>query len=1414
MALFWQTRLGRWTKWPLISLAALVAFYAFMGFLVVPWVVCAAAPGQITKALGRPASIGAVRINPFALSLSIQDLRILDRDGGGVFLSFGELRANLELSSLFHGGVVLSEAGLVRPVVRVTRNRDGSFNFSDLLAGGAKPAPAPAKTRSKPLALHVENIHVDEAVLVFKDEATGRAHTIRGLNFSAPTLLNLAESIENLVPVEVRGEVNGAALAVDIKTRPFRASQEALVSLRLRNLQIVPLAVHAPVEFAAPPVSGRFSLDLDLASHVENGRLWAQVSGHVSLDDLVLAPPAGRPLVKLPKLAVVLAPSVVTQGELRIESVRLLKPEIRVERGPKGEINLASIVKVPPAPPAPPPPPPPPDPPQAAPFSVSVGLVEIAGGRVEFTDRSTPKPFQTTLSPISLALVDARSTPGHKMGFRMDVATSHGVKFHLEGEARHTPVAVQGLAAVNGVRLSDYEPYYGGAVPFAIRDGVLGLGAAFDAALVKGEPRVRLADAWLALKALSLARKDKAEPFFTMSNLDVRGGEAAMPERQFAVARVRIEAPYLRARRDKQGAVDLASLAPPPAPAPAAPPPASPSEAPFAFALGALEMAGGRVDFADDANAQPFRTSVHPIDVEIRGFRTTPGHRAGFKASLATDGGEAIRTAGDFCLDPIASKGAVVVTGVPLRRYAPYYSDRVLFDLDGVFGAGADWDAALGKGEPVVRLANLSLALKDLALRRRGEAGPFLSWALFAAQGGWASLAGRDAGVGEVALHGLRLRAKRDAKGVVDLARLTPPPAAADAKPEPEPKPAAKPAAAEPPAKPWTFTLGKLLFDDLSAHVRDEAATEPANIRVDKLRLALENFSTKSGVKGKAALSFVLNDKGSLAVTGEARVAPLAAEMKIDLKDIGLAEFQGYLPAGVNARLRDGRFGLSGALALDAPANAEMKTSFKGKLGLEGLHVSNRASTEDFLKLGELSVTGIDADVSPLRVRIAEVKLSKMFAPVVMAADGTINLTKIAPPAPSAPQADPPPKPAGPPAPKPDVAVERIVLEKCAVDFTDNTVKPPFVYGISDMDLTVAHLALRNPKPLDITFSAKAGRGALISVKGQAHPMAEALELDLATRVQGVSLPAMSPYSAKAIGYDVAKGDLALDVKARIEKGAIDLGASINIAEFSMVPNEQAENRTALPVGLAIALLKNRKGEIRLSPRITGDLKDPDFHIASEVVKFLLNLVEKAATAPFALLGALLPGGESLEFVEFDYGSAEPSPESAKKLDLLAQALDDRPELKVEIEGYVDMTQDSAALRKQAGAAKVKDMWLASLPEEERAAAEKEGMNPEVYRKFLEDLCRSIGANLREFPYDRLGRPKLRLMELFVEARLPVAPAVLKDLAQRRAANARAHILAAAKIEPERVTVVTPESLAPKEVEGVRASRISFRLKQ
>jgi hypothetical protein len=312
-----------------------------------------------------------------------------------------------------------------------------------------------------------------------------------------------------------------------------------------------------------------------------------------------------------------------------------------------------------------------------------------------------------------------------------------------------------------------------------------------------------------------------------------------------------------------------------------------------------------------------------------------------------------------------------------------------------------------------------------------------------------------------------------------------------------------------------------------------------------------------------------------------------------------------------------------------------------------------------------------------------------------------------------------------------------------------------------------------------------------------------------------MELSPTTPYAGKYVGYTVEKGKLSFDLKYLIVKKKLESQNYIFLNQLTLGEKVESPHATKLPVKLAIALLKNRNGEVKLDIPVTGSLDDPKFSVWGIILKILINLLARAATSPFSLLGAVFGGGEELSYVEFDYGSTIISEANVKKLDTIVKALHDRPSLKMDIEGHVDLEKDKDGLIRYLFDKKIKVQKLNEMVKKGQPVVQVDDIKiePPEYEKYLK-----MAYKEEKFPKPKnvigmakdLPAPEMeKLMLTYIE----VKESDLRTLASQRSMKVKDAILKSGQVEPERVFILEPKSLAPEKKEKVKNSRVDFKLK-
>jgi hypothetical protein len=400
-------------------------------------------------------------------------------------------------------------------------------------------------------------------------------------------------------------------------------------------------------------------------------------------------------------------------------------------------------------------------------------------------------------------------------------------------------------------------------------------------------------------------------------------------------------------------------------------------------------------------------------------------------------------------------------------------------------------------------------------------------------------------------------------------------------------------------------------------------------------------------------------------------------------------------------------------------------------------------------------------------------------------------------------------------APEVPVRIDTVTLQGGKVNFSDHYIKPNYSASLVEIGGRVSGLSSEESRLADIDLRGKLENSAPLEIVGKINPLAKNLFLDLKVDFRDMDLSPLSTYAGRYAGYGIEKGKLTLNLQYHIEKRKLESENKVFLDQFTFGEAVDSPKATKLPVKLAVSLLKDRNGEIRLDLPVTGSIDDPKFSIWGIVWKIIGNLLVKAATSPFALLGAIFGGGEQLSYLEFAPGSADIPATDEEKIGTLVKALYDRPALKLEIEGHVDVEKDREEIRQRIFRRKVAAQKLADLVKTGQSSPAPDNVRIETaeYPKYL---ARAYKAEKFPKPRNIIGMAKelpVPEMEKLMLTHIQVTEDDLRRLAMERASRVRDRLVAAGKVEPGRIFLVEPKTLSPERKEKRRDSRVDFRIR-
>ncbi len=680
----------------------------------------------------------------------------------------------------------------------------------------------------------------------------------------------------------------------------------------------------------------------------------------------------------------------------------------------------------------------------------------------------------------------------------------------------------------------------------------------------------------------------------------------------------------------------------------------------------------------------------------------------------------------------------------------------------------------------------------------------------------------RQVRIGEARLKGGHGLIKRSAKGLIEWIE---PPALRVAE-----------AAQKDPAAPWRVDIARYVGEEINVRFEDAAVSPKAAHTVEGLNFELANLSTEPAQAAQVKADFWLNSKGNVAIDGSVVPMPLDANLNLDVKSVELLPLQPYFSENLNIDITRGRVTAKGnvqlrlAEAAKDKGDAGLKGGFTGQVTIGDFQAVDKLNSADFLRWKSLYLGKIDVRLGPDSVTVGDIALADFFARVIVSPEGKLNLLQIVredqeqvegeAPEVSVESSDgrataPVAVERGPVLP---VKIGKITLQGGNVRFTDNFIKPNHSANLREIGGSVTGLSSDAGSRATLELRGNYDNVAPLTIAARINPLSEKPYLDLQADVKGIELTTLSAYSGKYAGYAIDKGKLSLFVKYKIENDQLEAENRVFLDQLTFGDAVESAEATSLPVKLAVSLLKNRAGEIDINLPISGSLNDPEFSVGGLVVKVIVNLLGKALTSPFALIGSMFGGGEELSNVEFGAGRAALAPEALKRLEILAKALVDRPGLKLEIEGKFDPELDPEGLKRARIDRKVRAAKREELTRKnvESGDAETVEVTAQEYPALLERVYRE-----EKFPKPRNAIGILKSLPVEEMEKLMLANSTVNDddlraLADRRAKAVRDWLIGH-EVPVERVFLLPSKAATTEEKTNgekkLAASRVDFSLK-
>ncbi|MEA5114545.1 MAG: DUF748 domain-containing protein [Geobacteraceae bacterium] len=1106
----------------------------------------------------------------------------------------------------------------------------------------------------------------------------------------------------------------------------------------------------------------------------------------------------GKEFVNFSSVSLRVSPASLTRRALIVSNVSVTRPYVHLVRTAPNTYNFSDLIK--------------PKDPKSKPIQFSINNIEIKNGSVDFLDQAANRPTDHTVRRLDLSipffsnieyLADIYVAPRIK-------AVINGASFSADGRLK--PLAQsREVSIILNIRDADI-PYYMAYLPvkspLVVKSGnlasALELGYRVSA---NKKPDITLSGA-LGVRDLGVWDRGGAELLAMRSGL-LRVKHAEIVGRVFQIDSLETAGIELFPDRDAQGRWTWQKLAGGPAAEAGKPAEGEPAKLQLNAAL--IKSMGGKVHFRDRVPRRGFQADLDRIDLTVKNFSTEKDRKSLLDLFIHSARDESVTLKGDLAVNPPAAALQLDVKSIDLASYYPYLADSLSSPVTGKLDAMSKIGYS---GESGFALSEGTLTGRNFGAKFTGKDGVRLTEV--AVKGIGYSVKQQQARVESVLFKSGDIRLSLDEKG-----RLTP---QAFLRVRLEEK--KKKTRAPQKGKAFSYQVKRVEGSGLNVAFTDRTREGDPSFALRQVRFSMENLSEKLATPVPFALSASYGRKGGIAAKGRFSPSPLRLKSAVSLNRIPLNDFDAYLPDNLAVSIVRG--------ALDTRMNIElartgkkMTGTFAGSLGIRSFYCLDTREDEDLLKWERLQVESVRGAIDPFRLNVGNVSLTNFYSRVVVTKNGTLNLQNLmereeAPPpgkAPAAAQA--PAKVAAAPAAKQATAAGKgaisigtITLQGGTMVFSDEHLKTPFTTTFYNLGGRVGGLTSLEDRPASVDLRGNLENHSPLVITGSINPLRDNLFLDVTIDFKDIDLAAATPYSGTYLGYVIEKGKLFLGLKYHIENKNLTSENKIFLDQFTFGKQVESDKATKLPVRLAVALLKDSKGEIHLDLPVTGRTDDPQFSVWRLVFQVLRNLLVKAATSPFRLLQAAFGGKGDFSSVAFSPGSTVLSAAEQEKLGRLSQAVKDRPALQVEVTGYVDKDKDPEGYRGELLASKMRTEKFLKLLKEKKIRSTD---SPDTVKILPEEYSTYLKAVYRK---EKFSKPRNLIglvkdlpdseMKKLIFTHTVVGENELRSLAEARAAVVRAYLVDKGKVEQERVFLKRGDIFkAPSESNEV-ASRVEF----
>ena len=607
--------LSPWINWrrKRFWLLVLLLAWTLFGFLAAPRILHSTLV-DLVEGTGRVVQVGDIRLNPFALTLEVDELEVRDADQTAI-VRFDSLRINFQLSSLFRRAWTFDEIRFDGLHIEEERYAAGDTRLLRL-ASDFKPeenAAAVPDTHSDPPRIIVHEFTLNEGGIGLTDHLAGGFNGTLG-PVSAHlsdmrTIRNHAGAKRVTIETPEGGVISWSG---DLQLVPLESSGHLSVRGKGLPLTLRYLDHYLPVNIKGEEIEVNF--DYRLFSDGDELRVAIDKVVSRSGDIHVYLPDEDTPFLSVPEIEITGGSLRWPNRDIRAGTLAIRGAALTVVQQSDGGFNLNRMAAT--------------DGGETTatlpePWTISVDQLDLDGARVDFEDRSFDPPGLIRAQNVMVAFTGVDNLNDTVMPGSLSLELAQGGNLSWNGTAQLLPVLkTDGSVRISGLSLVQAQPWLQAIARLELESGLADLEGSLSVSQESGAPPELTFSGKMALRNFELQDALRQRRLAAVEGLRIERFEYNHAARSLKTSALAVDKPYGRIHIHEDKSTNLTDLVIAEGETEAQGDSAASPE-PVSISIAGIEVADAALDFADDSLPLPFNTSIRAMNGE---FSTLSSH--------------------------------------------------------------------------------------------------------------------------------------------------------------------------------------------------------------------------------------------------------------------------------------------------------------------------------------------------------------------------------------------------------------------------------------------------------------------------------------------------------------------------------------------------------------------------------------------------------------------------------------------------------------------------------------------------------------------------------------------------------------------------------------------------------------------